>query len=89
MECKTYRWCGHHEGDPGTHYRTKEEIAKWRALDPVERLKAEAIKSSNATAADFKNIDKEVEATTRDCAEFALASPQPDISTALKHVFFN
>jgi TPP-dependent pyruvate/acetoin dehydrogenase alpha subunit len=89
MECKTYRWYGHHEGDPGTHYRTKEEIAKWRALDPIERLKEESLKCSKATTNDFKNIDKEVEATIRDCAEFALASPQPHISTALDHVFSN
>ena len=28
IECKTYRWRGHHEGDPnqGRRYRTKEEI---------------------------------------------------------------
>jgi TPP-dependent pyruvate/acetoin dehydrogenase alpha subunit len=89
MECKTYRWGGHHEGDPGTHYRTKEEIAKWRATDPVQRLKDDAIKNSWATAEDFKKVDKEVDAVIRDCAEFALASPQPDVSTALDHVFSN
>ena len=25
IECKTYRWKGHHCGDPATAYRTREE----------------------------------------------------------------
>src|SRR5271168_2061773 len=87
LECLTYRWYGHHEGDPGTAYRTKEEIARWKANDPVQRLREQAIKDSLATAEDFKKIDLEVERVIQDCAEFALASPQPDISTALDHVF--
>jgi pyruvate dehydrogenase E1 component alpha subunit len=87
LECLTYRWYGHHEGDPGTAYRTKEEIARWKANDPVQRLREQAIKDSLATAEDFKKIDREVERVIQDCAEFALASPQPDISTALDQVF--
>ena len=31
LECLTYRWFGHHVGDPGTSYRPKEEIAAWKA----------------------------------------------------------
>jgi len=88
MECRTYRWYGHHEGDPGTHYRTKEEIADWKSKDAVKRLQDDAIKAGLATAADFKKIDREVAEVIRDCGEFALASTQPDISTALDHVFF-
>jgi len=34
LECLTYRWFGHHVGDPGTSYRPKEEVAKWKARDP-------------------------------------------------------
>ncbi len=87
LECLTYRWYGHHEGDPGTTYRTKEEIARWKANDPVQRLREQAIQSSLATAEDFKKIDREIERVIQDCAEFALADPQPNISTALDHVF--
>jgi len=89
LECLTYRWYGHHEGDPGTAYRTKNEIARWKANDPVQRLRDYSIKASLATADDFKNIDREVERIIQDCADFALAGRQPDVRTALDHVFSN
>jgi TPP-dependent pyruvate/acetoin dehydrogenase alpha subunit len=89
LECLTYRWYGHHEGDPGTAYRTKDEIARWKANDPVQRLRDYSIGASLATADDFKNIDREVERIIQDCADFALAGRQPDVSTALDHVFSN
>jgi pyruvate dehydrogenase E1 component alpha subunit len=89
IECLTYRWYGHHEGDPGTTYRAKEEIARWKANDPVQKLRDRALKESLATEQDFKKIDREIERVIQDCAEFALASPQPDVSTALDHVFSN
>jgi len=37
IECKTYRFHGHHEGDPGTHYRSKEEIESWKKRIPSRR----------------------------------------------------
>ncbi len=39
IECKTYRYVGHHEGDPGTDYRTREEVQQWKAKDPVKRAR--------------------------------------------------
>jgi 2-oxoisovalerate dehydrogenase E1 component len=87
LECKTYRWFGHHEGDPGTSYRTKEEIAYWRKNDPVQKVREQSIAASLATAADFDAIDREVEEVIEDAAAFALKSPQPAISTAMDHVF--
>ena len=89
LECLTYRWFGHHEGDPGTSYRTKEEIVAWRKKDPVARLRERAIAEGWATEAEFKDADSEVNRVIQDAATFAVANPQPDISTALEHVFSN
>lgn len=87
LECLTYRWFGHHEGDPGTTYRTKEEVAKWRANDPVRRLREEATASSWGTHAEFDAIDKEISQVIKDATDYAMKSLQPDVSTALDHVF--
>ena len=89
IECLTYRWYGHHEGDPGTTYRSKEQIAHWRSTDPIARLVERAKTEGLASAEEFKKVDREIQKTIQDCAEFALASPQPATSTALDHVFFN
>jgi TPP-dependent pyruvate/acetoin dehydrogenase alpha subunit len=88
IECLTYRWYGHHEGDPGTSYREKEEIAAWRAKDPVKRLRAEAIQTGTAAEEDFVALDDEIRDVLEDAAQFALRSPLESTRTALQHVFF-
>jgi len=37
LECETYRWSGHYVGDP-ERYRTAEEVAEWKAKDPIVGL---------------------------------------------------
>jgi pyruvate dehydrogenase E1 component alpha subunit len=37
IEATTYRYRGHDMGDP-QNYRTKDEMARWREQDPIERL---------------------------------------------------
>lgn len=86
MECLTYRFFGHHVGDPGTSYRSKEEIESWKARDPIVKLRSQARELNVAADQDFAAIDREVRAIIDDAAEFALASPQPATETALQHV---
>ena len=87
LECNTYRWFGHHVGDPGTSYRPKDEIEAWRARDPVAKLRQQAIEEKLATAADFEAIDADVRKVIDEAAQFSLESPQPNLQTALDHVY--
>jgi len=87
FECLTYRWFGHHEGDPGTSYRPKEEIASWKEKDAVRKMRDQAIADSWATGEDFEKIDREVNRVIEDAVQYALNSPQPGVSTALDYVF--
>ena len=48
LECLTYRWFGHHVGDPGTSYRPKDEIAAWKARDPVAKLRQQVLEEKMA-----------------------------------------
>lgn len=89
LECLTYRWFGHHEGDPGVSYRGKDEIAGWRERDPIEKLRTDALTAALATEQDFSRIEGEVDDLIEEAAEFALASPLEQVDTALQHVFFN
>jgi 2-oxoisovalerate dehydrogenase E1 component len=77
VEATTYRWHGHYEGDP-ERYRSPEEVAAWRAHDPLlvhESVLRDAgvaddqIKSSEASVAAV--LDGAVEAARR------LAGPAP------------
>lgn len=87
LECLTYRWYGHHEGDPGVAYRTKEEIAAWKERDPVKNLKDDAIAAKQLSKEDFDRVDTEVADVMEEAAQFALASPLEQEATALRYVF--
>jgi acetoin:2,6-dichlorophenolindophenol oxidoreductase subunit alpha len=67
LEAVTYRWFGHYAGDKAA-YRDDDEVARWRALDPLVRAR-EAI---GAAAADA--LDADVEREIAAALEFALGS---------------
>jgi pyruvate dehydrogenase E1 component alpha subunit len=86
IEFKTYRFLGHHEGDPGTEYRTKEEVDSWKARCPIKSLRERMIEAKQATQSQFEAIQKETDAWLEDSVQFARTSPEPDPRTVLDHV---
>merc|ERR1712079_291759 len=55
MELKTYRYHGHSMSDPGTSYRTRDEIKAVRqASDPITSLRDKMIDAELATKEEFK-----------------------------------
>jgi TPP-dependent pyruvate/acetoin dehydrogenase alpha subunit len=87
IECLTYRWFGHHEGDPGISYRPKEEIESWKSRDPVKKLREQSLASRWADTTSFEAIDAEVAREVEEAAAFAVESPEPQVASALDHVF--
>jgi pyruvate dehydrogenase E1 component alpha subunit len=87
LECLTYRWFGHHVGDPGTGYRTKEEVESWKSRDPIQKLRQQAIDSKLASPDEFAAIDADVSRIIQEAAAFAISSPQPAAGTVLDYVF--
>jgi pyruvate dehydrogenase E1 component alpha subunit len=85
LECKTYRFHSH-SAFATREVRPPEEIAAWKARDPIqifeERLRAAEMASESELAA----IQRREEATIRDAASFALASPLSDPSEAYSDV---
>jgi pyruvate dehydrogenase E1 component alpha subunit len=61
VEAATYRYSGHSMSDPGTSYRSRDEIQEVRAKrDPITSFKDKMIESGLATADEIKKIDAEV-----------------------------
>lgn len=86
IEAKTYRHRGHYEGDPQM-YKTPEEIAHWKALDPILRLRDSILKARLAKKAELDAIDADVHAVIEKAVEFAKSSPYPDVSEVTTDVY--
>jgi pyruvate dehydrogenase E1 component alpha subunit len=76
LEMNTYRYQGHSMSDPGK-YRTKEEMAAYKDLDPVMHLQNHLIEFKVCTAEDLDTIEARVMAKVQASVEFAEASPFP------------
>lgn len=87
LECMTYRWDGHFGGEPGTAYRTKEEIDSWKQKCPIKRLKENLIQEGNLTEAEFQKMNDEVYAELDAVAKRAEAAPLPAKKVELDAIF--
>jgi pyruvate dehydrogenase E1 component alpha subunit len=86
IECRTYRFVGHHEGDPGTDYRTREEVQDWKKRCPVSRARLSLLDCGVEEAA-LQAIDHSVQQLINQAVEFAANSPEPLAESIGEHVF--
>lgn len=78
MELVTYRYGGHSMSDPGTTYRTRDEVQQMRAAhDPIAGLGKYITEWGVASEDDLKAIDKEAKAEVAKAVEEAKKSPMP------------
>ncbi|MCL4133677.1 UNVERIFIED_CONTAM: hypothetical protein GTU68_008014 [Idotea baltica] len=77
LEVKTYRYRGHSMSD-AQHYRTKDEVADYKKLDPITQILDVIKKEKYATDDEIKEMDKAVKAKVAECEKFAEDSPYPD-----------
>ena len=88
VELVTYRFRGHSMADPEL-YRSKEEVERWKAQDPIKRFRRQLQEEGHANEAELAAVEQEVEATVEDAVRFADESPEPDPNTLFDHVYVN
>ncbi|KAI1331300.1 dehydrogenase E1 component-domain-containing protein [Xylariaceae sp. FL0255] len=79
LEYVTYRYGGHSMSDPGTTYRTREEIQRMRSTnDPIAGLKQKILDWGVCNEDELKGIDKEARAHVNEevAAAEAMAVPE-------------
>ena len=87
LELKTYRHYSHTSDDDDRTYRSKEEVAEWKAKDPIPRFE-EYLRSVDLL--DDKKIEELRSSTKEEVAtgaKEAEAADFPDPSTAADHVY--
>src|SRR5437899_6402348 len=79
VEAITYRFRGHSMADP-EQYRTKEEVAQWRARDPIPAFGELLVRAGVLDECQREEIDAEAIARVDAAVQFAEGSPfpQPD-----------
>lgn len=89
IECKTYRWKGHHLGDPGIIYRPEEERKAWMNKCPIKSFRERLLKDKVFTQDEIVLFEKEVKEIIEEALDFAMNSPFPGKEEAYEDAFMN
>lgn len=88
VELKTYRYGGHHVGDPGKAYRAAEEIEDWKTnRDPIKLCADRLISDNMANREEVEAIDNEIQREVDEAIDFAKASEFPKPSEVGRYVY--
>eukprot|EP01137_Pigoraptor_chileana_P010279 Opistho-2@59646 len=88
LEFLTYRYSGHSMSDPGTSYRSREEVQKMRAQnDPITGLKERLLSAGFATVEELKDIETKVREEVDEAVEFSKTSPEPEDAEVYTNIY--
>jgi TPP-dependent pyruvate/acetoin dehydrogenase alpha subunit len=85
--CNTFRYGGHHVGDPGTGYRSKEELEEYRANDPITRFEKVLLNEGIVSPDEVELVRDDVEKQIEHAVESGRQAPFPDVSEVTDHVY--
>ncbi len=86
LECKTYRWRGHFEGDPGK-YKPKAEQEAWLKKDPLPRFQTFLKENQFLTQEELDALDRQVTEELEAAVQFAQESPDPTPESVVQDVY--
>ena len=87
-EIATYRYHGHSMSDPGTSYRTREEIQEMRQTrDPITSLREKMVSSKLAEADELKKIELDARKMVDGVVKQAKSDPELDVSELYYDVY--
>jgi pyruvate dehydrogenase E1 component alpha subunit len=87
IECMTYRYCGHHQGDDTRRYRSKEEEEAARARDCIQGFRKQMLSGGTLDREELDAIDAQNRKKIDEAVTFAEASPLPQPADLLTDVF--
>ena len=87
LEFDTYRYYGHSLSDPRNEYRTREEEARWKEVDPVETFRRNLLEAKIMTEKELKALEEKVAARNARAARRAADAPDPDPADVIKYMY--
>ena len=86
LVCDTYRFLGHSKSDANV-YRTKDEIAQWKAKGPLKQMRKYLLENKVFAESELKAIEDRAVQTIEEAVLFAESSPYPSIDTIMDDVY--
>ncbi len=86
LEIRTYRYKGHSMSDP-QKYRTKEEVADYKKLDPLTQVLETIKKKKIATDKEIKAIQEKIKKEIDESVTFAENSSFPPDSAVYEYIY--
>ncbi len=87
LEVSTYRYYGHSLSDPRNEYRTRDEEAAWRAVDPIERLQRQILEAGVADEAGIEAVEAVARERNARAAARAAQATDPDPADLLMYLY--
>lgn len=87
LDVDCYRYWGHSLSDPRNEYRTKDEEAAWKAIDPIESYKAELINAGVTDTAGIAAVEKRVAERNARAAKRAATAADPAAEDVLTFMY--
>lgn len=82
IECKTYRWRTHFEGEPDT-YRPPEEVEAWIKREPIAPYRKLLIEQGIISLVEVQTIESNIIHELDEAVAYARQSPLPEPETAV------
>jgi pyruvate dehydrogenase E1 component alpha subunit len=86
VECKTYRWRGHFEGDACT-YREPGELDEWVKKDPIPRFAKKMLDDKILTQKELDQLHADIDAELEEAIAFAEESPLPEPADMFEDIY--
>lgn len=86
VECKTYRYTGHHLADPIV-YRTEAEETEWVKRDPISIFEHVLLDRGLLDTKGAEAVREDVAAAVADAVQFAIDSPEPPMESLWQDVY--
>ncbi|XP_030758001.1 pyruvate dehydrogenase E1 component subunit alpha, mitochondrial-like isoform X2 [Sitophilus oryzae] len=90
LEVVTYRYSGHSMSDPGTSYRTREEVQEVRhSRDPITSFKEKILSRNLVTPEEIKEIESKIRAEVDDATKKAKADKEIGMDEIAGDIYCN
>ena len=87
FDVDTYRYFGHSLSDPRNEYRTREEEAAWKAVDPIVTFEKQLLECGVLDQQGISCVKKKVRDRNARAAVRAAQSPDPPPADVIKYMY--